>query len=152
MNEEYEVEIDGALFTVRRVSAMERIMAAKDSEILTEELGEEEAELIARACILAKSLFADNKPVFDSGRDALEKLTYEKVYELTKHEVFYEKVTEKYVERQLETLRESAGEDDSYSLPQSVLSDFKNYRRQVEELSRYLERDSRRYDGNFDLY
>ncbi|MBQ8831358.1 MAG: hypothetical protein IJ017_07140 [Oscillospiraceae bacterium] len=126
---EFEVEIDGAVFTVKQ------ILPEDDTYEYTEKV----AELIARACLLAddeaeKKANAprkyDNQPSYDREH---EKVT----------EVFREKVTEKYVEGQLEDIRKTYTEPIAPSV---------NYRRQIEELSRYLSRDSRRYDGYFEMY
>lgn len=128
---EFEVEIDGAVFTVKQTLP----------EDDTREYGEKEAELVARACLLyeeeeEKKAYSPRKSK-ESGKP-LPKEVNEKV-----KEVFRERITEKYVENQLESLKSTPSEPSEKAV---------NYRRQIEELSRYLSRDSRRYDGNFELY
>lgn len=154
MNEEYEVEIDGQLFTVRRISALEQIMAERDGAELSEKLGSGESELIARACILARSLYSENEPVFGNGYEVLSKLTSEKVYELTERETVTKQVTERVLEKKTEVFEKKAQEMPDYSLPEFSAEETENvnYRRAAEELSRFLERDSRRYDGYFDMF
>ena len=130
MDREFEVEIDGALFKVKQV------LYEDDSA----NYGEKEAELVARACLL----YEEETEKHEISRK-VEKVTKENVTEVTEtvKEVFKEKLTEKSAEEKLDRIRESTAEVPSASL---------NYRRQIEELSRYLSRDSRRYDGNFDMY
>ena len=128
---EFEVEIDGAVFTVKQTLP----------EDDTREYGEKEAELVARACLLyeeeeEKKAYSPRKSK-ESGKP-LPKEVNEKV-----KEVFRERITEKYVDNQLESLK---------STPSEPSEKAANYRRQIEELSRYLSRDSRRYDGNFEMY
>ena len=154
MHEEYEVEIDGQLFTVRRISAIEQILAEKEGTELSEKLGDGQAELIARACILSKSLYSENAPVFESGYEVLEKLTAEKVYELTNRETVTKQVTERVVEKRTEVFEKEAQSFQDYSLPEISEETTENVslRQKAEELSRFLERDSRRYDGYFDMF
>ena len=127
---EFEVEIDGAVFTVKQ------IMPEED----TGEYGEEEAALIARACLLVEEETEKKaySPEMKREKTHFHETSTEKV-----KEIFREKVTEKFVQGQLETLRKN-------QIPASEPS--VNYRRQIEELSRYLSRDSRRYDGYFEIY
>ena len=58
-------------------------------------------------------------------------------------EILREKITEKHVAVQLEEMKAAQAEPSEKAV---------NYRRQIEELSRYLSRDSRRYDGYFEMY
>ena len=139
---EFEVEIDGAIFSVKQTS----------SEEDTGKYGEEEAELVARACLLYEEE-AEDKVYAPKRKTADETVRTEKIETVTEllrdrvtervKEIFHDKVTEKYVESQLGNLRETETE----SLVPSL-----NYRRQIEELSRYLSRDSRRYDVYFEMY
>ena len=52
MNREYEVEIDGEVFTVRRVKN-------KEDRLTDEELTKEQAELLAMAYLVAESMFEE---------------------------------------------------------------------------------------------
>ena len=128
---EFEVEIDGVVFKVKQVQP-------EDGGDYTEK----EAELVARACLLfedeAEKMAFSDKPKTDISKNPEEPSE-------TVREIFHEKITEKYVTRQPDELQRSVRET-----AQSQLS--VNYRRQVEELSRYLSRDSRRYDGYFEMY
>ena len=126
MEREFEVEIDGAVFKVKQI-------------IPEEAYGKEEAELVARACLLADEKEEKQKYAAKTGEHSKTVFSLEN----TEKEIFREKITEKYIERQTQEMGESA--DIASVLPE-------NHRRQIEELSRYLSRDSRRYEGNFDMY
>ena len=128
---EFEVEIDGAVFTVKQ------ILPEND----TREYGEKEAELVARACLLYEEE-EEKKAYSTRKREENAKKLPEAVNKKVK-EVFRERITEKYVENQLESLKSTPSEPSEKAV---------NYRRQIEALSRYLSRDSRRYDGNFEMY
>ena len=128
---EFEVEIDGAVFTVKQI-------APEDG---TAEYGEKEAELVSRACLLyeeeaEKKAYAPKKAV--PNEEVLPEKAREKVTEILR-----EKITEKHVAVQLEEMKAAQAEPSEKAV---------NYRRQIEELSRYLSRDSRRYDGYFEMY
>lgn len=155
MYEEYEVEIDGVLFNVRQISALDRLLAERDSEELEAELGSKDAELIARACILSKSLYKDEKPAFQNGYEVLKELTSEKVYELTHTQAVYEKKTERVVERNTDISKNTTEGNNEYTeFNENIRQEYeyRSYRSRIEELSRYLERDSRRFDGYFEMY
>lgn len=146
MRGEYEVEIDGEVFAVRRVSSQERFL--REDENLTEE----QAELIARAFLLAATMFDDEKSVSYSENHITETMTETEYRNVTEREVFFEKIKEKLTERTLEKLStETSGESFDVSAL-AEFSDIKNYRQKVEELSRYLQRDNRRYEGYFEMY
>ena len=126
---EFEVEIDGAVFTVKQIEP------EYDGEY-----GEEEAALVARACLLYED--EEKMKAYAPEKELETKTVYEKTIEQAK-EVIRENITEKAVEGHLENLKNTYMEENDTSA---------NYRRQIEQLSRYLSRDSRRYDGNFEIY
>ena len=125
---EFEVEIDGVLFKVKQIVPEEE----------TAEYDEKEAELIARACLEFEDEAEKKTAVKTSEKKIVHETETEKITE-----VFRDKVTEKFVGGKMESLRKNQTETSDAAV---------NYRRQVEELSRYLSRDSRRYDGNFEIY
>ena len=144
MTDEYEVEIDGEVFTVRRVKTSD--------DAADEELTEEQARLIARAYLLADGMFEKEELQTETHRLVNEEITEKIFREITENKVISEEIRKITAQRQLEVLKETAG-DESFDI--SELPDFsymKNYRRQIEDLSRYLQRDSRRYDGYFETY
>ena len=93
---------------------------------------------LARACLEFEDEAEKKTAVKTSEKQIVHETETEKITE-----VFRDKVTEKFVEGKMESLRKNQTEASEASV---------NYRRHVEELSRYLSRDSRRYDGNFEIY
>lgn len=154
MNDEYEVEIDGTVFRVRQISALEHILAERDSEKLAKELKCENTDLIARAYLLASSLYMEDKPAFNDGYEVMTSFTADKIYELTQHVVFRERVTERITEKNTEYVSEPAKETTMKDNTTQIDGKYESnsYRSSVEKLSRYLHRDSRRYDGYFEMY
>ena len=143
---EYEVEIDGEVFAVRRVSSMERFL--KEDENLTAE----QAELIARAFLLAESMFEDEKRENYSENHITETTTETERRSITEREVFFEKIKEKLTERTFEKPGNEISGDSFDVSALAEFSDIKNYRQKVEELSRYLQRDNRRFEEYFEMY
>ena len=72
----------GEGLTLRLLSAMEVLEARREAGALAQE-GRERA-LCANACLLAKALERDGRPLFDSGRAALEGLRVEDIAALAR--------------------------------------------------------------------
>ena len=72
----------GEGLTLRLLSAMEVLEARREAGALAQE-GRERA-LCANACLLAKALERDGRPLFDSGRAALEGLRIEDIAALAR--------------------------------------------------------------------
>ena len=66
---------------LRLLSALEVLEARREAEGLAR--GEAEAALCANACLLARALERDGKPVFPSGRAVLESLRVEEIVRLS---------------------------------------------------------------------
>lgn len=66
---------------LRLLSALEVLEARREAEGLAR--GEAEAALCANACLLARALERDGKPVFPSGRAVLESLRVEEIARLS---------------------------------------------------------------------
>ena len=67
---------------LRLLSALEVLEARREAEGLAR--GEAEAALCANACLLAKALERDGRPLFDSGRATLEGLRIEDIAALAR--------------------------------------------------------------------
>ena len=66
--------------TLRLLTAMEVLQARREAEELAQ--GERERALCSNACLLARALERDGKPVFSTGRAVLEGLRVEEIARL----------------------------------------------------------------------
>lgn len=67
--------------TLRLLTAMEVLQARREAAELAQD-GERERALCSNACLLARALERDGKPVYPSGRAALERLRVEEIARL----------------------------------------------------------------------
>lgn len=67
--------------TLRLLTAMEVLEARREAEELAQ--GDRERALCSNACLLARALERDGKPVFPSGRAVLESLRVEEIARLS---------------------------------------------------------------------
>lgn len=198
-NFEVRVNITGEEWSVRPVSAMEYLNCVREAQALIKKLDAEgEAELIRRACVLARGIYSDGERVFKDGESVLEVLTPEEIYSISagtlraegepgrgedkahgraaearedtevmsesslttwfKTETGYTNVVD--VKKDVRTAETTAqqpvpAKKPEYTVPvrraENSLGET-SYRRKVRDMSDFLMRDSRRYDGGFELY
>lgn len=67
---------------LRLLSALEVLQARREAETLAQ--GERERALCSNACLLARALTAQNKPVFESGQAVLGALTVHEIAALSR--------------------------------------------------------------------
>ena len=74
------LELEGGR-SLRLLSALEVLQAGREAEELAG--APEERPLCANACLLARAMEQDGKPLFQSGREVLEQLTPRQIARLT---------------------------------------------------------------------